>query len=274
MTCVISETQYAVCVFGETKEKERKRGKKKKETREKRSKKNQEVELVSTYDIGSSVAVVLRRGRVVGLAHYHLCNLFFPLVALNNVTQFVTKFLKSGVEADIPQTPVSVTVFGGMKDDPNQVREKLVACLVEVLTPATPFSLDLKSHPVSPLTLTDCKKGNVEKLALACDQTHTFTRKTIWKEGKVAETRLIPESYLLSTENLANVVPVTQENRDRVKRKTANFFEQVNALMELVKGGTFSKVDAEVMGVKVDKIQRQFCEMELVVPSFRLLRSL
>ena len=217
---------------------------------------------VSTYDITSCVVLLIKNIDETktcshfGMAHLNFANVYFKDKAIGNISSFIEDFEKNGGNL----TTASIQLLGGLIDDINLVRERIISALREVLEKKGLAGITIKvpdSFKVD-TSVESSKVGNTQVMSIAFDKKGTYTRKVVFKSGKVVDKVFFPsDCQLLSDSNVKYIVPVEPFECARLKEKTRTFQIVINQLM-------CSKVlpSSSEYSAKENEIKELYCTIE------------
>ena len=221
---------------------------------------------VVTRDITSCVVLLLRqldskqKCSCFGLAHLNVVNVAWLDVATENIKVFLQAYEKIG--GNIALT--SFDLLGGLENDPNMVRET-IRLTIQLATLEKIQSSKLKVN-VSPTffihgTQDEFKNhGNGEVMTIACDQKQIYTRKLIFKEGKIIKEEFWPlESTVLQDGNRQKIALVDEKEYRRLKQKTHDCILEINTL-------NAKDLNPDSFGYEQerDRIKKKYCYLENV----------
>ncbi len=203
---------------------------------------------VATMDISSCVVIIIKninnkKCQQFGMAHVNLANVFLSASGKENLQEFLNQFKAIGGDL----TTASVQLFGGLANDPNNVRVRIKQILQEIVP-----NINIKE----PVGYTN-DIGNL--MSIACDINGTYIRKITIENGKITKRDFNSNEAenLLSDENINNIIFNDLIIRNIVYKKTSEFQQQINKLFQ----SGLSKNDPKYQQEE-QNIAKNYCRME------------
>lgn len=216
---------------------------------------------VSTYDVTSCIVVLFKnldenqRCSNFAMVHLNLTNVYFEDLAEKNLAQVIRDFEEMGGDLRLS----SIEILGGLVQDPNDTCGKIIKALQTIAEKRSISKLKIEIPEDYKLRIApdDKSAGNYQVMSLACSKLGTTIRKAIIKDNKLERCVFYPpDSEVLSSANINNILHVEAREVARLRTKTKTFF----GILTFVR----ATEEPETPRYKylVTQLQKKYCEIE------------